>query len=204
MPIVDHAARLITCNLVLFGPARAGKTTNLTWLHAALPGGQVGPLTSVATRHGRSHAFAYRPADLPELGAFQVAFHLRTVAADARRGASRESLLAGADGIAFIADSHRERIDDNLASLRDLSRILERGPAAPFALPMVLQCNKQDLPMDERVDPAELTRMLALPAPVVVPAQAQHGLGVRETVQALSELVLTHLGAATVTPRWAA
>ena len=42
MPIVDHATRLITCKLVYYGPGRSGKTTNLTYLHGALPGGQVG------------------------------------------------------------------------------------------------------------------------------------------------------------------
>ena len=204
MPIVDHAARLITCNLALFGPAQAGKTTNLTWLHAALPGGQVGPLTSVATRHGRTHAFVYRPAELPDLGAFQVAFHLRTVAGDPRRGTSRETVLAGADGIAFIADGHRERLSETLACLRDVMRMRGGVGTDVQALPLVIQCNKQDLPADLRWDVAELVQWLGPQPPPLIPAQAQHGVGVRETVQALSERVLAHLGAPAWTPRWAA
>ena len=92
MPIVDHAARLITCKLVLYGPGRSGKTTNLTWLHSPLPSSRVGALSSVATRHGRTHAFDYTPGDSAEVGAFRVAFRLHTMSGEARSSAAREAL----------------------------------------------------------------------------------------------------------------
>jgi signal recognition particle receptor subunit beta len=204
MPIVDHAARLITCKLVLYGPGRSGKTTNLTWLHAALPSSQVGALTSVATRHGRTHAFEYRPDESAVVGAFRVGFEVRTMSGEARSSAAREALLEGADGVAFIADSQRDRASDNLASLQEVYRILSLQSVDAHILPMVLQYNKQDLPLEERWSPAEMARQLNARALIEVPAQACHGIGVRETVEALSTRVLAHLGVRSPTLRWAA
>lgn len=204
MPIVDHAERLITCKLVLFGPGRSGKTTNLTWLHAALPSSQVGTLSSVSTRHGRTHAFDYRPADDVAVGTFRIAFHLRTMSGQASSAEAGGALLDGADGVAFIADSHRDRAADNLASLQELHRILARYAANAGDFPMVLQYNKQDLPAEERLTPADMAHQLNKQGVIDIPAQAQRGLGVRETVQALSGLVLAYMGATTQAPRWAA
>ena len=101
MPIVDHATRLITCKLVYYGPGRSGKTTNLTYLHSALPGTQVGELTSLATRRDRRLFFDYLPVDLGTVGAYRVRFQLYTVPGQPYYRAIRQLVLQGADGIAF-------------------------------------------------------------------------------------------------------
>ncbi len=90
MPIVDHATRLITCKLVYYGPGRSGKTTNLTHLHSALPSGQVGSLTSLATRRDRTLFFDYLPIELGTVGAYHVRFQLYTVPGQVTDNRTRE------------------------------------------------------------------------------------------------------------------
>ena len=141
MPIVDHATRLITCKLVFYGPGRSGKTTNLTYLHAALPTGQVGSLTSLATRRDRTLFFDYLPVDLGTVGAYRVRFQLYTVPGQPYYRAIRQLVLQGADGVAFVADSQRHRWEENVESLQDLhanlaehaavgAPVQQAGPAA--------------------------------------------------------------------------
>ena len=128
MPIVDHATRLITCKLVYYGPGRSGKTTNLTYLHSALPSGQVGSLTSLATRRDRTLFFDYLPVDLGTVGAYRVRFQLYTVPGQPYYRAIRQLVLQGADGVAFVADSQRHRWDDNIESLQDMhANLAEHG-----------------------------------------------------------------------------
>jgi mutual gliding-motility protein MglA len=72
--------------------------------------------------------------------------------------ASRRLILKGVDGIVFVADSHAERMDANLASMHNLYENLAEYGFDPLQLPMVLQYNKRDLP--EAVPVAELRAQL--------------------------------------------
>ena len=179
MPIVDHATRLITCKLVYYGPGRSGKTTNLTYLHSALPDGQVGALTSLATRRDRTLFFDYLPVELGTV-------YYRAI---------RELVLQGADGIVFVADSQRHRWDDNLESLQDLHGCLAEHGVDARALPFVMQYNKQDLPPSLAVSVADLSVALNFRAVPEFAADALHGVGVFDTLRALGMRVLERLGA---------
>lgn len=195
MPIVDHATRLITCKLVYYGPGRSGKTTNLTYLHSALPDGQVGALTSLATRRDRTLFFDYLPVELGTVGAYNVRFQLYTVPGQPYYRAIRELVLQGADGIVFVADSQRHRWDDNLESLQDLHGCLAEHGVDARALPFVMQYNKQDLPPSLAVSVADLSVALNFRAVPEFAADALHGVGVFDTLRALGMRVLERLGA---------
>ncbi len=195
MPIVDHATRLITCKLVYYGPGRSGKTTNLTYLHSALPGTQVGELTSLATRRDRTLFFDYLPVDLGTVGAYRVRFQLYTVPGQPYYRAIRQLVLQGADGIAFVADSQRHRWDDNLESLQDMhANLAEHGVDARH-LPMVMQYNKQDLPASLAASVAELSVALNFRSVPEFAGDALHGSGVFDTLRSLGMQVLRRLGA---------
>lgn len=157
MPIVDHATRLITCKLVYYGPGRSGKTTNLTYLHSALPHEQVGSLTSLATRRDRTLFFDYLPVDLGTVGAYRVRFQLYTVPGQPYYRAIRQLVLQGADGVAFVADSQSHRWEDNIESLQDMHANLAEHGVDARALPIVMQYNKQDLPSSLAASVAELS-----------------------------------------------
>ena len=195
MPIVDHATRLITCKLVYYGPGRSGKTTNLTYLHSALPGTQVGELTSLATRRERTLFFDYLPVDLGTVGTYRVRFQLYTVPGQPYDRAIRQRVLQGADGIAFVADSQRHRLDDNIASLQNLHANLAEHAVDARALPIVMQYNKQDLPASLAASTAELSVTLNFRGVPEIAGTALHGPGVCDTLRALGIQVLKRLGA---------
>ena len=195
MPIVDHATRLITCKLVYYGPGRSGKTTNLTYLHSALPGTQVGELTSLATRRDRTLFFDYLPVDLGTVGAYRVRFQLYTVPGQPYYRAIRQLVLHGADGIAFVADSQRHRWDDNLESLQDMHANLAEHGVDARDLPIVMQYNKQDLPVSLAASVAELSVALNFRSVPDFAGDALHGPGVFDTLRSLGMRVLKRLGA---------
>ncbi len=195
MPIVDHATRLITCKLVYYGPGRSGKTTNLTYLHSALPSGQVGSLTSLATRRDRTLFFDYLPIDLGTVGAYQVRFQLYTVPGQPYYKAIRQLVLQGADGVAFVADSQRHRWDDNIESLQDMHANLAEHGVNARELPIVLQYNKQDLPPSLAATVADLSVALNFRSVPEFAADALNGHGVFDTLRALGKCVLKRLGA---------
>ena len=195
MPIVDHATRLITCKLVYDGPGRSGKTTNLTYLHSALPGTQVGELTSLATRRDRTLFFDYLPVDLGTVGAYRVRFQLYTVPGQPYDRAIRQLVLHGADGIAFVADSQRHRWDDNLESLQDMHANLAEHGVDARDLPIVMQYNKQDLPASLAASMAELSVALNFRGVPEFAGDALHGSGVFDTLRSLGMRVLKRLGA---------
>ena len=62
-------------------------------------------------------------------------------------------------------------------------------------MPIVLQYNKQDLPPDLILAPAELDDAFNFRGVPSLPADALHGSGVFETLKALSGLVLQRLAA---------
>lgn len=200
MPIVDHATRLITCKLVYYGPGRSGKTTNLTYLHSALPSGQVGSLTSLATRRDRTLFFDYLPVDLGTVGAYNVRFQLYTVPGQPYYKAIRQLVLQGADGVAFVADSQRHRWDDNIESLQDMHANLAEHGVDARALPIVMQYNKQDLPPSLAASVAELSAALNFRGVPEFAADALSGHGVFDTLRGLGRTVLRRLGADDGTP----
>ncbi len=195
MPILDHAARLITCKLVYCGPGRSGKTTNLSHLHGALPAGQVGALTSLATRRDRTLFFDYLPVDLGTVGQYRVRFQLYTVPGQPYYRSIRQLVLQGADGVAFVADSQRHRWDENVESLQDLHATLAEHGVDVRTLPLVMQYNKQDLPASLVASAAELSATLNFRGVPEFAADALHGRGVLETLRALGMTVLRRLGA---------
>jgi signal recognition particle receptor subunit beta len=195
MPIVDHASRLITCKLVYYGPARSGKTTNLTYLHAALPGAQVGELTSLSTRRDRTLFFDYLPVDLGSVGPYRVRFQLFTVPGQPFYRATRQLVLRGADGVAFVADSQRHRWEENVESLQDMHANLAEHGIDARELPLVMQFNKQDLPAEAVGTPAELSAALNFRRVPEFAGDALHGVGMVETLRALGTCVLRRLGA---------
>ena len=201
MPIVDHATRLITCKLVYCGPGYSGKTTNLSYLHASLPADEVGSFTSVSTRRDRTLCFDYTPVELRAVGAYHVRFQLYTVPGISHNRAVRELVLQSADGIVFVADSRRDRLEENLESLQDLHRTLADQSVSARSLPFVFQYNKQDLPAEEILSAEQLSVFLNFRSAPEFAASASDGTGVLDTLRALGIDVLRRMGVRDVLPR---
>jgi signal recognition particle receptor subunit beta len=191
MALINIAAREIHGKIVYYGPGLCGKTTNLRYIHSKIPTGTKGDLRSIATETERTLFFDFLPLDLGTVHGFTIRFHLYTVPGQEHYERTRIAVLNGADGVVFVADAQRDRLEDNLHSLRELANNVSRQGKHVLDFPLVMQYNKMDLPG-------------ALPAPVLdhylntiqVPrfeATAVNGNGVFETLRAVCKLVTNSL-----------
>ena len=188
MPLVHYAAREIVCKIVYYGPARSGKTTNLQWVHRALPEDRRSDMVSLATENDRTLFFDFLPLDLGQISGFTTRFQLYTVPGQVYYNATRKLVLRGADGVVFVADSHPDRRDENIESLRNLQENLLEHGFDIREMPLVMQYNKQDL--GDAVPAHDLDDLLNFRDVPSRPAAAIRGTGVIETLRAIGDLVI--------------
>ncbi len=195
MSLVNFTAREITCKIVYYGPGRSGKTTNLQYIFGRVPDTRRGRMVSLATQGDRTLFFDFLPIDLGSISGFQTKFQLYTVPGQSYYNATRKLVLQGADGIVFVADSQARRFDDNMESLQNLQENLLSQGVDVRTMPIAFQYNKQDLPGELVLQPAELDESLNFRGVPSFGADALHGSGVFETLKGISELVLRKLAA---------
>lgn len=90
------------------------------------------------------------------------------------------------DGVVFVAESQRVRMEANLESLERVLEFLCDEGVDPAGVPFVFQLNKQDIPGVLGVD--ELRGVLATPRCAYVESIAVRGLGVHEALATLLAL----------------
>jgi signal recognition particle receptor subunit beta len=196
MSLVNFTTREITCKLVYYGPGRSGKTTNLQYIYQRVPDARRGRMVSLATQTDRTLFFDFLPIELGAISGFTTRFQLYTVPGQVYYNATRKLVLQGADGVVFVADSQARQLDENIESMQNLhANLLEQGMDVR-TLPIVLQYNKQDLPADLILTPAELDDALNFRGWPSFSADALKGRGVFETLRGLSERVLRRLSEA--------
>jgi mutual gliding-motility protein MglA len=191
MSMINYASREINCKIVYYGPGLCGKTSNLEYVYQKVNPETRGKLISLATENERTLFFDFLPVDLGTIRGFKTRFHLYTVPGQVYYNASRRLILKGVDGIVFVADSHPERMDANLASMQNLYENLAEYGYQPRQLPMVLQYNKRDLP--ERLPFEEMTAQLNPGGLEEFEAVAYEGDGVFDTLRAVSKRVIRAL-----------
>lgn len=184
MPLVNHARREIHLKVVYYGPGLGGKTTNLESIHGRTRAELRGKLISLATESERTLFFDLLPVDLGLFRGYQVRLHLCTVPGQIAHDRTRRLILRHVDGVVFVADSQRFRVEDNLESIDNLADNLRRQGDDPDRLPVVVQFNKRDLPSAMPIQ--ELRAALKIPEGVHgVAAVATEGKGVLETVKTI-------------------
>ena len=193
MSLVNYATREITCKIVYYGPGRSGKTTNLHYIYEKVPDERRGRMVSLATQTDRTLFFDFLPLDLGKISGFTTRFQLYTVPGQVYYKQTRQLVLQGADGVVFVADSQARQLDENVESMQDLHANLADHGVDARAVPLVIQYNKQDLPRDLILPPDELDDVLNFRGVPRFAADALHGVGVFETLRAISELVLKRL-----------
>ncbi|MFN3265822.1 MAG: GTP-binding protein [Deinococcales bacterium] len=192
MSTINFAAREINCKIVYYGPGVAGKTTNLKWIYGQVPDTVKGEMVSLATEDERTLFFDFLPIDLGTVQGFKTRFHLYTVPGQVFYNASRKLILRGVDGIIFVADSAPNRLRANAESMRNLRENLQEYNLTLEEIPMVIQFNKRDLP---DAMPVDMLRAVVDPTSQFqcYEGAAQTGVGVFETLRAVSKLVLERL-----------
>lgn len=184
---MDFAERQLTLKLVYYGPPLSGKTTNLRALHAKVDRLNRGRLMTLDTRDDRTVFFDLLPIFF-RTSSFSFRIKVYTVPGQPVHEATRKVVLAGTDGVVFVADSSPDQHQANRASWQGLMANLHA-----FALdriPIVLQYNKRDLP---DAMPIERAERFGDPSRSVVEARAKDGEGVVQTFFELAGASWQHL-----------
>ena len=146
MPFINFPAREVNCKIVYYGPGLCGKTTNIQYIYRKTNPSARGKLITLDTDTDRTLFFDFLPLSLGDIRGYRARFFLYTVPGQVYYEATRRLVLKNADGVIFVADSQKERLDANLESYDDMLRNLEEHGLDAENTPVVLQYNKRDLP----------------------------------------------------------
>jgi len=174
MALINVAAREIHCKIVYYGPGMGGKTSNLQYIHTQVPKDAKGDLLSIATETERTLFFDFLPLDLGRVRGFQTRFHLYTVPGQVLYERTRVAVLNGADGVVFVADSQKQKLEENIKSLRELAVNITKQNKKFQEFPIILQYNKRDVPG-------------ALPVPTLA-ADARFGFAFNHAISSVTSL----------------
>lgn len=191
-PVQFNAAqREIVLKLVYYGPPLSGKTTNLQAIHRLLGPDLTGHLTTLNTADDRTLFFDLLPVVFQSATGYRIKVKLFTVPGQVVHAATRRLVLAGADGVAFIADSQVSESAANNEYWHGMRHYLTQSGIDPDKVPRVIQFNKRDLP-NVRTD-EELSLVHSRGREPVFKAVAIHGTGVVETLHGLLVVTLDEL-----------
>jgi mutual gliding-motility protein MglA len=191
MTFINYASKEINCKIVYYGPGLGGKTTNLQYIYNKTAPEAKGKMISLATEADRTLFFDFLPLDLGTIRGFTTRFHLYTVPGQVFYDASRKLILKGVDGVVFVADSQRERMEANIESIRNLEQNLREHGLDMRSVPYALQFNKRDMPTALPVD--EMYRVLNFKREPTFEAVAPQGVGVFDTLKAVAKQILIEL-----------
>ncbi len=191
MALINVAAREIHCKIVYYGVGYCGKTTNLHYVHQQIPQNTKGELISIATETERTLFFDFLPLDLGEVHGFRTRFHLYTVPGQVLYERTRVAVLNGADGIVFVVDSQRDRLEENFQSIIELETNMRYLGRDLGNFPFVIQWNKRDVA--DALPVTVLDRYLNRRRVPAFEAIAVQGTGVFPTLRTISKSVMAHL-----------
>jgi len=181
----NYTTMQMTAKIVYYGPGLCGKTTNLHWIHHKTAPGSRGDMVSLETETDRTLFFDLLPLEVGVIGNLKVRLQLYTVPGQVFYNATRKLVLKGVDGIVFVADSQQAAQDANVESMGNLHENLSELGLTLDQVPFVLQYNKRDI---RNIVPVEtMNRALNPLNAQAFEAAALHGIGVFETLKAISK-----------------
>lgn len=164
MSFINYANREITFRIAYWGPAYSGKGTNLRHIgtklakshshlsdvYIAEPIGddddELQPWTPWITN------LVFDSSIGPNVQGLATVLHLVGISGMTFSQEWRRRVLAGVDGVVFVADSSHERRESNRESLALMSRLLEECGAQLDSVVVCVQYNKRDLPNALAID----------------------------------------------------
>jgi signal recognition particle receptor subunit beta len=149
---INWALQEINLKIVYYGPGMSGKTTNLEYIHSKMDPSLAGELVSLKTKEDRTIFFDFLQLEVGRIKGKKPKFNLYTVPGQVYYASSRKVILNGVDGIVFVADSQKHRMDGNIETLLDLENNLREDGHSLDTFPWVIQYNKRDLPDIETIE----------------------------------------------------
>ena len=191
MVLFNYSTKELTAKIVYYGPGLCGKTTNLQFIHENLSPNVKGKMLSLATKTDRTLFFDFLPMDLGEIRGMKTRMQLYTVPGQVFYNETRKLVLKGVDGIVFVADSQKEMLGPNIESFKNLEENLKGHGYKLSEMPHVIQFNKRDLPKLANVE--ELNAAINKFNAPFYETVATTGIGVQDSLKAITKLVLLHL-----------
>ena len=189
MVFINYTTMQMTAKIVYYGPGLCGKTTNLQFIHHKTASKSRGEMISLETETDRTLFFDLLPLDVGIIGGMKVRLQLYTVPGQVFYNATRKLVLKGVDGVVFVADSQVAAFDATVESFKNLETNLQEMGLTTEEIPVVLQYNKRDIRNIVPVD--KLNEVLNSKGHPFFEAAALHGIGVFETLKAISRLALS-------------
>ena len=181
----------LNLKVVYYGPALSGKTTNLEYIHSRVDPQLRGELISLKTQEDRTLFFDFLQLEVGKVKGLKPKFNLYTVPGQVIYASTRKLVLEGADAVVFVADSQADRLRDNIDLLANLRSHLGGVGHGVSDFPLVLQCNKQDLP--GVYPPDVLSENLRADGVPCIGAVATEGNGVFATLKTAINLVVSRI-----------
>ncbi|MGA7829227.1 MAG: ADP-ribosylation factor-like protein [Geobacteraceae bacterium] len=191
MALVNDAKKEIHAKIVYYGPAKAGKTTNLEFIYNKLKPEYRGKFKYLNTPGGRMVFFDFMRPELAGIKDFSLHFHIYTVPGEVVDDAIWKNVLKGVDGIVFVADMDPARMLENRRSLEDLKSHLAVHSANLHDIPCIFQLNKKDLA--EAMAPEDMKNLLEIGDVLSLPAAARSAEGVLPTLSEMVKMILQKL-----------
>jgi signal recognition particle receptor subunit beta len=186
---INWKLREINLKIVYYGPSLSGKTSSLQYIHSRTKPERRGELISLKTREDRTLYFDYMQFQMGEISGLKPRFNIYTVPGQVYYRGTRKLVLKGVDGIVFVADSQIKRLGENIGAIKDLFNDLEDLGYIPQDVPLILQCNKRDLP--EIMPIQTLKENLGLNGTPTFESVAIDGMGVLDGLKSIINQVVT-------------
>jgi signal recognition particle receptor subunit beta len=181
----------VNARIVYWGIEGSGKRTSLEGVYRKLRPDHRGEMREVPTRFDPSVTYTVLPIELGDLGGLRTRIELVAVPGAPEHAPTRKQLLDQVDGIVFVVDCRRERAEENLTSLEELTKALEDYARSIDEIPLVVQYNKRDL--SDAYGAEELHRRLGLAGATVFEAVATEGTGLLQALSTISKKVIRAL-----------
>jgi len=175
----NHNDGIIQFKIVYWGPGESGKTTNFFRLKEKFHFTKLTDGYSIETSEGRTlwqdSLFLSFNFNINQKK-YNIITQIVTCTGQERFLSTREYVLDGADGIIFVADSHKDMREQNKRSFRELINFTQYKE-----IPYIIQLNKRDI--EDAIVIEDFKKLLGLPKDetypdgtyVVYPAVALNG-----------------------------
>ncbi len=188
---INWALQEINLKIVYYGPGMSGKTTNLEYIHSKLDPSLTGELVTLKTKEDRTIFFDFMQIEVGRIKGKKPKFNLYTVPGQVYYASSRKIILNGVDGVVFVADSQKDRMEGNIETLLDLEQNLMSMGYSLENFPWVIQFNKRDLPNTQSME--LLQKKLNFFDVPSFEAVAIKGTGVFDSLKSIINLVVRNV-----------
>jgi signal recognition particle receptor subunit beta len=181
----------VNARIVYWGIEGSGKSTCIQVIAEKLRTDHRGELRAMPTGLDPTVAYEVLPIELGQVGGLRTRIQIVGVPGAPEHAPTRKQLLDQADGVVFVLDAQRDRIDENLASFEELRESLGAYGRSLADLPLVFQYNKRDLSDPFALE--ELHRKLETRGVAAFESVATEGRAVLQALTTASKAVIRQL-----------